>query len=195
MRLKIRAAPVVSRVSAVIRRVIVTPGQYGRSLSTLAVRPLARHRRKSLFRLLSGALDAYFAVLGLLGLGPGLSVQDRGQAGGGKLLTPLPVHPRQALLSHGPGLRGIGEQLGDAVRDTRGVADDVTGFAVEYGVRGSAGVAANHWQAGGRRLQVDDAETLHVQPAAARAAGHGEHVRRVVVAGELGPRDRAGEDD
>ena len=58
---------------------------------------------------------------------------------------------------------------------------------------GSARDPADHRQAGGRRLQVDDAETLHVQPA---HGGYGRAWRTRPprrVAGKCGPRDAAGE--
>ena len=56
--------------------------------------------------------------------------------------------------------------------------DHVAGLALEDRVRGAARVAADHRQPGRRRLQVDDAEALHVEAAAPGPARHGEDVAR-----------------
>src|ERR1700748_3295536 len=61
------------------------------------------------------------------GLSPSSARQDHGQAGGGEFLTPFPLHPRLALLSHRPGSGWVAEQLGDARRDAGYIAHDVAG--------------------------------------------------------------------
>ena len=74
-------------------------------------------------------------------------------------------------------------------------ADHVAGLAVQDRVRRAAGVAGDDRQPGRRRLQVDDAQALDVEAAAAGAARHREHVAGRVVGRQLVPRHGAGEDD
>jgi len=91
-------------------------------------------RRSVLLKDFAADIDALYSLGGALGL----RVQDRGQAGGGKFLAPLPVHPCQALLPHGPGLGRVLEQFDDPGRHPRRVVGDIAGLAVEDGVGGSA---------------------------------------------------------
>ena len=70
---------------------------------------------------------------------------------------------------------------------------DVARFAAQDGVRRAAGIAADDRQARRGCLQVDDPQSLYIQAVPPGAAGHREHVARVVVAGQFRPGDRAGE--
>src|SRR5690606_28268875 len=111
--------------------------------------------------------------------------------------APLLFDPLSAALAHAVAQGRVGEEGDDAVGGgfRGGAGDDPAGLAVEDGVGGSARVAGDDGQAGRGRLQVDDAEPLHVQSPAPGAAGHREDVARAVVGGQLGPGDGAGEAD
>jgi hypothetical protein len=71
----------------------------------------------------------------------------------------------------------------------------VAGAALLDRLRRSAGVPGDDGQAGRRRLQRRDAETLDVEAATAGTAGQGEHVAHGVMGRQFRRRDRTGEHD
>jgi hypothetical protein len=78
--------------------------------------------------------------------------------------APAPTPDRRPQRS---GASRVLQQSGDGVDDLglgRPV-DDVTGAPLQHGVRCSPGAPGDHGQPGGRRLEVDDPEPLHLEPA------------------------------
>src|ERR1700728_3597252 len=147
---------------------IVPPG--GLSPSTLAVRPLASRRRNALSCLLKGVLGG----------------QARRSGAIRRLSRDRAAQPARSADSRAAAT-SLRHSRSTQARPFSPMARARAGSARSSARRCGAGAADR--QRGARRLQVDDAETFRVEPAAAGPAGHGEHVGRIVVAGELGPRD------
>src|SRR4029450_8643369 len=95
-----------------------------------------------------------------------------------------PVTPTPAELLR---LRGVVEQIRDALRDLRRrpPVDDIARLAVDHGIGGPARVAGDDGQARRGRLEVDDPEALDIKAAAAGAARHREDIPGIEVTGPL----------
>ena len=109
--------------------------------------------------------------------------QSRGQG----VPAPLRHHPFAAAGAHPDRRVRVGEQAADGVGDRRDLAavDDVSGFALQHRFGRPAGIAGDHGDAGGRRLQEHDAQALDVQARAPGPAGHREDVAQRVVRGQF----------
>jgi long-chain acyl-CoA synthetase len=145
-------------------------------------------RRAVLAKEFAHEIEALYSQAALL-------VDEGAEGRGGGVPAPVAFHPGAALHAHRLRAVGVGEQGDEAVGQGGNVpaADHVARLAVLDRVGGTAGIAAHHGQARRGRLQVDDAEALHVEAAAPGPARHREHVTGRVMPGKLGLRDRARE--
>ena len=164
----------------------------GRHARRPADRPVVRHRRATADHPMAGACHEgraarpvapgafcgcgsacdghvpWRAATAVRGHRPSWSSQEGGEAGGLDLPAPLALDPGAALLAHRPRRGGSRSRPMTAWATAgRAAVDHDAGLAVADGVGRAAGVARHDRQPGGGRLQVDDAETLDVEPARA----------------------------
>ncbi len=73
--------------------------------------------------------------------------------------------------------------------------DHEAGLTLDHSLRCAPRTAGDHRQTGERRLGVDDAEALDLEPAEPGPRGAGEDVGRLQPEAQLAGRDLAGQDD